>query len=89
MPDATFVLAPPRQLRVAGLSFGVLGVRDSEEGPLARLGVFDPERGEPVSHVVRRGDQLDVAGRSVDVLDVVGGDHPHAQITVHWTDLQA
>jgi hypothetical protein len=82
--ETRFRLAPPRQVRVAGLSLGVLAI--SPDDPAALLGVFDPDAGQPRTHRVRPSDELPVAGRTVLVADVVPGRDGYVDVTVRWPE---
>ena len=84
MPESEFRVAPPRQVGVAGLTLGVIGIKPGEGERLALLGVFDPEKGEPEQHRVRPGDEITVAGRTVRILDVVPGEEAHVDLSVCW-----
>jgi hypothetical protein len=84
--ETAFRLAPPRQVRIAGISLGVLAIKPEGDDPAAVLGVFDPDAGRPGPHLVRPGDELVVAGRTILVRDVASGPHGHVDVTVRWPE---
>jgi hypothetical protein len=86
MPEATITLAPPRQIRVAGITVGVLNISPDPKKPEAVVGVYNPELGAPESHRVRAGDQIEVAGRTVRVTGLVSGRGGHVDLTVTWQE---
>lgn len=86
MEETRFRLAPPRQVRVAGLSLGVLAIKPDAVDRAALLGIFDPDAGEPRTHQVRPGDEVPVAGRTVLVGDVVPGRDGYVDVTVRWPE---
>lgn len=81
--EAELRLAPPRQVHVAGISIGVLAIRPDPDRE-ALVGVYNPERRAPESHRVRPGDQVQVAGRSLTVTDIVPGAGGHVDLVVRW-----
>lgn len=86
MEETRFRLAPPRQVRVAGISMGVLAIKPDADDPAALLGVFHPDTGKPRTHQVRPGDELPVAGRTLLVGDVVPGRDGYVEVTVRWPE---
>lgn len=86
MPEAAITLAPPRQRRVAGVTVGILRIGPEEDAPAAVLGVYNPNTGEPEQFTVRAGDEVEVAGRGVRVLEVVPGEQGHVDLLVSWPE---
>lgn len=86
MAEATITLAPPRQIRVAGITVGVLNINPDPDNPEAIVGVYNPELGAPESHRLRSGDQIEVAGRTIRVTGLVSGTKGHVDLTVTWQD---
>jgi hypothetical protein len=86
MQETQFRLAPPRQVRVAGISLGVLAINPDAADRAALLGVVHPDTGQPRTHRVRPGDEVPVAGRTVLVGDVVPGRNGFVEVTVRWPE---
>jgi hypothetical protein len=85
MEETGFRLAPPRQVRVAGISLGVLAIRPDPDDRVALVGIYNPESAAPESHRMRAGDEVTVAGRLVRVDDVVPGPGGHVDLVVRWS----
>jgi hypothetical protein len=86
MPESTHTLAGSMQLRVAGISLGILGVLPGPDGPTVRLGAYNPDLGSPEQHFLRVGDEISVAGRAVGVDEIVHGTPSSVRLRVRWTD---
>lgn len=84
--ETEFRLAPPRQVRIAGISLGVLAIKPDPEDRAALLGIFHPDAGRPRTHQVRPGDEVSVSGRTVLVRDVVPGGDGYVDVTVRWPE---
>lgn len=63
-------LRPNRQLQIAGLTVGIIGIKSDESDPEVMLGVFDPDSQQPRSFRLRPGQSATVAGRTLHVLAV-------------------
>lgn len=86
MPSAEVTLAPPRQRRLAGITVGTLWIGADASDPQAGVGVFNPETGQPETHLVRPGDRVTVAGRTLQVDSIAVGEGARVQLTVSWTE---
>ena len=84
--ETRFRLAPPRHVRIAGLSLGVLAIKPDTVERAALLGIFHPDAGQPRTHRVRPGDEVPVAGRTVLIGDVVPGRGGYVEVTVRWPE---
>jgi hypothetical protein len=83
MTEQEVHLVPSRQVRVAGVRVGLIALNPDVAAAQAVIGVYDPEKGQPGSHVVRPGDEFVVADRTFLVRGVAT-DPAQVDLLVRW-----
>ena len=76
---------PSMQLRVAGVSMGLMAVKPDAQDPEAVLGLSNPDKGVPEQHRVRPGDHFEVAGRHFEVIGITP-DPGRVELLVSWEE---